>query len=716
MRRLIALCFTIVALAACDDTIGPTSPSSAGPSFAISDGAHLGNPDFFWNPPLAPDASNSDNWDADGFNPNILVNVDVCRLDKDPVLFPPSHATPAACVAGAPFVHFGPSDITVSGEQYHVNWQTGGVDASAFYRIHAYVGEAPPVGETLGFIDLDPVSGGMKNVRTGDVVAFQDGRTLPIKFRVERGALCDNDVRCVETTVTNDNPVGDHQILKLLDGPNGAIAGALIPDGWLPPGGPQSVVFVIEWVDTGINDRATGTQENPCHATLELQQFNGCFRFRTIPELEEFERGRQFTTPITVATCFVLHDTGDPREPFAQLWASDEGEAPRPLPSADDALVLTNHDCEGAFAAGRGSNPLMRLASAGWSKLTGGLGWAFGVKPAYAVDLGLGGLAEALSNIGPAVTAQLEPAEDLSRTVDPGGTTLIAARVVGTTHHHDEPELTEGIPAVQVTYTVDPGHGFLFDAFEEESSPLALRTVVTNVDPDNSDDPFDGGGFAPVVWEVPETPGTYTMRAIVSATGAPRTYTVVVPEPPPPSGIDLAPTERRMLSMQTGAQLQVRVTEPFAVAVWQSSDLEKLTVSASGLVTAVLGGESIEGGADAQIVTVLANGNPGPSLLANSFSFDLFPRITTLAWRPVEGAATYEVITEFGNGADSPFCSVPAECGVWTRHSLGSTTTTGLQHTFEFVGAQPGRWQVTARNAAGAIISVSAFVYFDYDI
>jgi hypothetical protein len=90
----------------------------------------------------------------------------------------------------------------------------------------------------------------------------------------------------------------------------------------------------------------------------------------------------------------------------------------------------------------------------------------------------------------------------------------------------------------------------------------------------------------------------------------------------------------------------------------------------------------------------------------------------------VTGAATYTIATEFGNG-----CSGFANCTLWTNNGVG-TTTTALTFTFGFVGAQPGRWNVTARDAAGNIIpgqfdqidgvpipdSPSPWIYFRYSI
>ena len=59
-------------------------------------------------------------------------------------------------------------------------------------------------------------------------------------------------------------------------------------------------------------------------------------------------------------------------------------------------------------------------------------------------------------------------------------------------------------------------------------------------------------------------------------------------------------------------------------------------------------------------------------------------------WKAVEGAVSYRVVTEYGNGSETnPFCTVPSQCGIWTDTGLGSTTTNQITFTFEFVGAQP---------------------------
>src|SRR5207247_9093355 len=50
-------------------------------------------------------------------------------------------------------------------------------------------------------LDVVPVAQGLRNLRTGDVVQFLDGRTLPIKFRIEQGDRCTLNADCVTQVV-----------------------------------------------------------------------------------------------------------------------------------------------------------------------------------------------------------------------------------------------------------------------------------------------------------------------------------------------------------------------------------------------------------------------------------------------------------------------------------------------------------------------------------
>ncbi|HMB07105.1 MAG TPA: hypothetical protein VKP69_25655, partial [Isosphaeraceae bacterium] len=172
-RSLLPLAVTLL-VAACQDRPSPLEPG--GISGLLSDGAHGGNPDFFFLPPLAGDPSSSPNFDPGAFNGRlrpvmaVYKGTDECSLRNTkkqvyaPVVVP----------------------VVLTEEMYQVNWNTNNLQAGKVYRLCIFGSAA---GKWLGFEDLTPVTGGLKNVQTGEIIKFKQGRTVPVKFRIERGAL-----------------------------------------------------------------------------------------------------------------------------------------------------------------------------------------------------------------------------------------------------------------------------------------------------------------------------------------------------------------------------------------------------------------------------------------------------------------------------------------------------------------------------------------------
>jgi hypothetical protein len=546
-RRLLALSVLTIALA-CQDQSPPTGPKTpGGPAGLISDGAHGGNPDFFFLPPMVPNPVNDPNYEAGKFNGSLAsrLAVEICLLDKSPL---DTQGNPAACV-GPLVKKFGAGEVQLqdgTDGHYQVLWKTreSNLDLTSYYRIQVLIEGSEAV---FGLADVDPMENKsqLKNARTGEVIALIDDSTLPIKFRIENGGgptLCGGATLCGSGTITNTTPNGEPQFVRVPASDGSFVAGVLIPSGFLPLDGPQTVVLTIAGVNTGANDPSTGTQATPCHLNLPLQQFNSCFHFRTIPELdviEGSEEGHQFLKPITVAVCFVLHDAEprDPREDWVQLWSSDpdeEGGDTKPLPSAPVSQILSGPSGENCgdvlVAVNDDSNGLTRFASAGWQKVKSGLNRVFGVQTAYAVDLGIGGLAFDLSNIGPALTARIQRYTDTDLTLGPGATTTSTARIVGTRVHNGGP-LSTGIGGLPVTFTVAAGNGSL-RLIGSELPPASVLTSITNTNPINPESPTSGGGFAPVNWTMPTptAPGTYhyTLEADGPALGGPVTFTATV--------------------------------------------------------------------------------------------------------------------------------------------------------------------------------------------
>jgi hypothetical protein len=740
-RRLLALA-ALVLVFGCRDEKLPTAPEQRAaptdPSEIISDGAHNGgNPDFFFLPPMVPLPLHNANFELGKFNNTLKgsLKIDICELNAEPGNGLPKAATGCARavktfapgsvqVVNLPLRQFGwwnlfglPPDGF-----YYALWDTrqSNLNVNKYYRIRVYIAGSPDV--LLGIADVDPMANlfQWKYTLTSEVIQLIDDVQLPIVFRVEKGggpALCGAGAVCNSVTVTNNNPAGFQTVT--VDGGSGAVAGAKFPNGWLPAGGPQSVVVTISSVNTGANNPATGTQTIPCHANLPLQQFKGCFNFSTTPRLASNDSGDQFATPVTVAVCYVLQGTGDPREKFAEMWASGPNEPPHPLDDVSDAGILSpaTRNCSNSIIGSNNSKGVTGFASSGWRTLKGGFGALFGVQTAYGVDFGLGGITKKFSNIGPALSARIDTVTPTLVTVPNGGMVTPFVRIVGSNHHDGEHQNSVGLGGLAVSFVASATTGL--SAQGADAGIATQLTAITNTLPINVENPTSGGGFVAVNWNVPSTPGTYTLTATGPTINGPITFvaTVPVPEAPQANFIGLAPNERRMLSMQTGAKIQLGVNDFPTGVSWFPGEQQNVTVSEGGLLTAVVGGESIEGGADATIESSLGIEQSGPSLVVNSFNFDIFPRHTTLVWNAVPGAVSYHVVSEFGNGAESPSCGgLPAQCSIWTEQVGGSTTTSGLLFTFDFVGEQPGRWRVFALNAAGGIIATSPYVYFNYNI
>ncbi len=167
-----ALLFAVAACAG--DVTAPAAPGDAGPAQTISDAAHAGAvPGFYFLPPMVPNPSFSGTFDG-----GVQPRVEICEL-AGPTCGPVIAQYTTTSGTGGQVV-------TVGTSSYQVNWHTNqfNLDPARTYRISVFVGTF-----RLGFADVDVVNSGkeLKNVDTQQYIPLQDGRTLPIKFRIETG-------------------------------------------------------------------------------------------------------------------------------------------------------------------------------------------------------------------------------------------------------------------------------------------------------------------------------------------------------------------------------------------------------------------------------------------------------------------------------------------------------------------------------------------------
>lgn len=143
-------------------TTGELTRPGNGPSASIVDGARGGNPHFYFLPPMVRMPVYSGSFDAT-LSPTVRVSGPGVDRELQVVL----HATE---------------------QVYQAQWHTSddALDPASSYRVTVLVGA-----QELGYADVDVVARGseLRNVDTGEFIALLNGRTLPIKFRIEQGAV-----------------------------------------------------------------------------------------------------------------------------------------------------------------------------------------------------------------------------------------------------------------------------------------------------------------------------------------------------------------------------------------------------------------------------------------------------------------------------------------------------------------------------------------------
>lgn len=171
-------------LASCSPESTPVEPGVPDrPAPTIADAAHnAGSPHFYFLPPLVAKPRHTGTPDGSAA-PEVLI----CEWDAN------------ACVdlvaafdettgTGSEVIVYNATD-----GQYQVNWHTDrcvtgacSLDPSKVYRLRVMAGAVE-----LGHADLDVATTGreIKSAETSEMIGLVNGRTLPIAFRIEQGAI-----------------------------------------------------------------------------------------------------------------------------------------------------------------------------------------------------------------------------------------------------------------------------------------------------------------------------------------------------------------------------------------------------------------------------------------------------------------------------------------------------------------------------------------------
>jgi hypothetical protein len=360
----------IVAAAACSDRTSPTQPphlSPQPPGKDISDGAHvasdgkLGNSDVFFLPPMVSNPVKATGY-GDPFQAGLPVAFRITDQNTNTVI--------------KNFV----ASVDLTNQFYSANWDTKAspIDLTHTYRINALIGS-----KIVAYADVlfGATGASLKNIDTDDFVGLVDGRTLPMKVRIEKGWDCLDKTSCVTQAVPNKIPSGQTVIVSTGGtlpnsaefSPSGDGTWATNVDG-SPITGP--IVVTIQDVTSNFPESKGGCGNG---LTLQLTQ-NHCVRITTDPAV-------RLTSRVRVGTC--LANPGDDRQLLVKYDTDpNHQEAPRFLQDAPPPAACP---VQIGSATIHSSNPLVRLAARVTDGVGRGLNWVLGVKPAYAFDTGVGG-------------------------------------------------------------------------------------------------------------------------------------------------------------------------------------------------------------------------------------------------------------------------------------------------------------------------------------
>src|SRR5690349_7497528 len=455
-RLLPALAIALIL--GCRDQSRLTSPQPPTIAAALVDGSHGGNPHFLFLPPIAPTPTPNG-----PFNPRLVPVVEICR------------ALEAPCATGHSFAKLGP--VTVQDTtQYHVNWNTRllNLPAGTSVRIIVRIGTA----HILGFADVDVVSSASaRNGPPNANLQLVDGQTLPIKFRIEQGALTPDQTctdcaeQTISTTTTSATVVTNDQL-----------AGAFFPQGALP----QDVTVIIE---------ATPPASEQSCIPVSVDQFPGCYTFSTDPG------PTTFNTAVTAGICVEADGLTTDQIKSLILYKLDilgETSVVTPLENAPAAFLLCNslaarHGHTGLFARAR--DAVLRLLVPA---------------PLNAAHLGVGGLTGSFSKIGWGLAPTMSKVAGTDGLSAVAGTPVVPSPAVRVTNSHGG--AVRGLP---IAFAVASGGGSITapGGVTGSPGPVTVRT--------------DGNGVAALgSWTLGSALGSNTVTASeIGALGSPVTFT-----------------------------------------------------------------------------------------------------------------------------------------------------------------------------------------------
>jgi hypothetical protein len=291
----------VLALASCDDTQQPRT------DFQVSDGSAFGgngNPHFFFLSPLVPSPTYSGTFDAT-LLPYLSVRI-TGPFDNDGL---------ATC--GGPIIRTATQasglEVSTDLQQYSYGWKTGDdhLTDGKVYRVCVFFTPPNLTAFALGFRDVKPGQGG-GSVAEDPVYLFNNGSTIPIKFRVETGLL--SAAYCVDGTVDPNNPNSYDCTAQILASNQTAYCDnttCALTTGEITNAG--SELFIVEKFGFGDTECTTANPPQDGETRwldIDNPQYAGCVRV-TVPNAGF----AGFETRGTIGACFYEESGPHPLKP-----------------------------------------------------------------------------------------------------------------------------------------------------------------------------------------------------------------------------------------------------------------------------------------------------------------------------------------------------------------------------------------------------------------
>ncbi len=417
MKRALLVAGVALLFLGCQDS--QVGPPEGPPDFAVSDGAHQdqtvpgnhcapGNEtwpqcqSFYFFPPIVPTPAFNGNFNAQ-LRPTIVVSELPSIMVPDPdnpgsEISVPDDSQPY-CVAmladGSTNIvrTFAPGEIAVDpvAELYSVGWQTGqdNLQSETGYRICTQLQRA---GSTtpLGYRDVKPEDTNQDNRSTDQspIYEFNNGSNIPIKFRIEKGALCFQQVGneiitdCTEAILAN----GETAIC------DDATCAFQLGDNSLGEG--QEELFFIRLVECPRADpNDPNSQITHLGVETDVPLVPACFEV----DSPDFAGSLTFTEPAIAAMCL------DESAAAAVGITTDQFDLLQGIHRREDApgnfvveavpnVPFTGLDCAGFVetASAGSSNPLVNFAMKGLRKVQQAVAPWLNPPPLKARDSGFG--------------------------------------------------------------------------------------------------------------------------------------------------------------------------------------------------------------------------------------------------------------------------------------------------------------------------------------